>query len=121
MVLGKLGPGQLGPRQLGPGQLGPGAKLSALKKWQIRPRTAGPWGPTVRGPVVWGPTVRGLIVRGPICLEQTTKCSISSQLPVFARKSLMNVICSQHTATKQGPADRSEDSVGPKHHRRGKK
>ena len=32
--------------KLGPGQLGPGAQLSASKKWQIGPRTTGPWGPT---------------------------------------------------------------------------
>ena len=35
-------PGQLGPGQLGPRARLSGAQLSALKKWQIGPRTVGP-------------------------------------------------------------------------------
>ena len=38
--------------KLGPGQLGPGAQLSALKKWQIGPRTVGPLGSVCPGPTV---------------------------------------------------------------------
>ena len=49
-----LGPNYPGPNcppwksgKLGPGQLGPGARLSVLKKWQIGPRTVGPWKCTI--------------------------------------------------------------------------
>ena len=61
------------------------AQLSALKKWQIGPRTVGPRGSVVRGPTVrpekvanWAPgpncpgpncSGRGPTLQGPICLE----------------------------------------------------